>query len=202
MGASVLVLNRSYVAVHVINIRRAFCLLYRTMAEIVHLEDGQYANYDFETWMLSSEMRAGEKKPEDDWIRAVHCEIQAPRVIRLFRYDRIPRHTLRFNRRNVFARDGHRCQYCGETFPMSKLSLDHVMPRSRGGENTWENVVCCCMVCNTKKGGRTPREAKMSLITQPVRPKQSPLLSNRLSNPKYESWKVFLNGSAWAVDVA
>lgn len=202
MSASVLVLNRSFVAVHVINIRRAFCLLYRTMAEIIHLEDGQYANYDFETWMLSSEMRAAEKTADQDWIRAVHCEIQAPRVIRLFRYDRVPRHTLRFNRRNVFARDGNRCQYCGEVFSTSKLSLDHVTPRSRGGDNSWENVVCCCLKCNTKKGGRTPREAHMKLIGHPVRPRQNPLLSNRLKTPKYESWKVFLNGAAWAVDVA
>ena len=194
--ANVLVLNRFYIAVHVVNVRRTLTLLYREHAEVIHLEDDQYANYDFESWCLISELRAENKGPHEDWIRAVNFELQIPRVIRLLKYDRIPRQTLRFNRRNVFARDGHRCQYCTRTFPASQLSMDHVMPRSRGGDNSWENVVCCCLKCNVSKGGRTPKEARMTLMRKPTKPKFSPWLVNKLNNPRYESWRTFLPRSA------
>ncbi len=201
LSANVLVLNRSYMAVHVVGVRRAFGLLYREMAEVVHVEDGYFANYDFESWCIMCELRVEERHDDEDWIRSVSFEVQVPRVIRLLDYDRIPRHTLRFNRRNLFARDKHRCQYCGKTYPSSRLSLDHVLPRSKGGKTSWENVVCCCMRCNTRKGGRTPKEARMRLLSSPQRPRHSPLLADKLTNPKYESWRTFLAGTSWAVDV-
>lgn len=201
LSASVLVLNRMYIAVHVINVRRAFTLLFRELAEVVHLEEGQYANYTFESWREISELKAHFKEPNEDWIQAVNFEIQVPRVIRLLFYDRLPKQTIRFNRRNIFARDANRCQYCGRRFPTSELSLDHVIPRSRGGETSWENIVCSCVKCNVKKGGRTPHEAHLNLIRQPARPKRSPLLSVKLGNPKYESWKTFLDNAYWSVDL-
>ncbi|MFC1758488.1 HNH endonuclease [Planctomycetota bacterium] len=200
LNASVLVLNRCYMAVHIVNVRRAFGLLYRELAEILDIEEGQYANYDFATWIEISELRAEERNEQDDWISSVNFVIQVPRVIRLNRFDRAPRHTLRFNRRNLFARDNNSCQYCGKNLPSSQLSMDHVLPRSRGGETSWENIVCCCVTCNSRKGGRTPKEAKMRLLKQPRRPRQSPLLTAKLSNPKYATWRAFLGGSA--MDVA
>ncbi len=200
LGASVLVLNRFYLAVHVVNVRRAFGLLYRELAEVLDIEDGQYANYDFPTWLEMSELRAEEKGPDDDWVRSVNYEVQVPRVIRLFGYDRVPKHTLRFNRRNLFARDGNRCQYCGNTLPSQQLSLDHVVPRSRGGETSWENIVCCCVRCNTRKGGRTPKEARMKLLSKPRKPSQSPLLMHKLKNPKYSTWRAFLGNLSNAAD--
>jgi len=203
LGASVLVLNRSYMAIHVINVRRAFGLMLRELAEVIHIEDGRYANYDFATWREISELKAAyEGRGEnEDWIRSVNFEIQVPRVIRLLFYDRIPKQKLRLNRRNIFARDGNRCQYCGKVFPSGELSFDHVLPRSRGGDTTWENIVCACVSCNVRKGGRTPNEAGMKLVRQPARPKQSPLLTVKLGNPKYESWKTFLAGAYWSVDL-
>jgi 5-methylcytosine-specific restriction endonuclease McrA len=202
LSASVLVLNRFYMAVHVINVRRAFTLLFRELAEVVHLEEqGQFANYNFESWREISELKASFKEPHQDWIRAVNFEIQVPRVIRLLTYDRLPKQVVRFNRRNIFARDGNKCQYCGRRFPTSELSLDHVIPRSRGGQTTWENIVCSCVKCNVRKGGRTPHEAHMHLIKSPVKPKRSPLLSMKLGNPKYESWKTFLDNAYWSVDL-
>jgi 5-methylcytosine-specific restriction endonuclease McrA len=150
LSSSVLVLNRFYMAVHVVNVRRAICLLFRELAEVIHLEQGQYANYDYQSWQEISELRAAFKEPHEDWIQGVNFELQAPRVIRLLFYDRIPRQTIRFNRRNIFARDGNRCQYCGEHFPTSELSLDHVVPKSRGGETCWENIVCSCVACNVR----------------------------------------------------
>ena len=190
--ANVLVLNRFYMAVHVIGVRRAFGLLYREVAEVISVEEGQYANYDFASWLLLCEMRGRERGAGEDWIRSVRCEIQVPRVIRLLRYDRVPRHSLRFSRRNLLARDQHCCQYCGVSLPPSQLSLDHVIPRSRGGETNWENVVCSCIDCNTRKGGRTPQEARMRLLQMPTKPRRDPVLVRKLGNPKYASWRTFL----------
>jgi 5-methylcytosine-specific restriction endonuclease McrA len=201
LSSSVLVLNRFYMAVHVVNVRRALGLLFRELAEVIHLEQGSYANYNFETWLEISTMRAADKQQHEDWIRAVNFELQAPRVIRLLSYDKVPRQTLRFNRRNLFARDANHCQYCGKVFPTSELSLDHVMPRSRGGDTSWENVVCACVNCNVRKGGRTPQEAHMKLIRPPIKPKRSPLLSVKLDNPKYQSWKTFVDSAYWTVDL-
>jgi 5-methylcytosine-specific restriction endonuclease McrA len=195
LASSVLVLNRGYAAVHIIGVRRAFSLLCRELAEVIHLEEGRFFNYDFQAWREISELRADSKQPDDDWIRSVNFEIQVPRVIRLLCYDRLPRRSLRLNRHTVFARDGHRCQYCGRRLPTHQLSLDHVVPRSHGGPTSWENVVCACLPCNVKKGGRTPHEAHMTLVTKPVRPKQSPLLLLKLRNPKYHCWKTWLDVS-------
>jgi 5-methylcytosine-specific restriction endonuclease McrA len=201
LGCSVLVLNRLYLAVHVVGVRRAFSLICREMAEIVHHEDGAYGSYDFDGWREYCELKADARQPHEDWIRAVHFEIKVPRVIRLLAYDRVPRRMLRLNRHTVFARDGHTCQYCGRRLPSSQLSLDHVIPRSRGGRSTWENVVCACLSCNVKKGGRTPHEAHMKLRRAPTRPKRSPLLALKLRNPKYESWKMWLEGAYCEVGI-
>src|SRR5690606_39091412 len=112
-SSSVLVLNRFSVAITLINVKRAFGPLSRALAEVIHVADGQYANYDFESWREISELKAQFKDPDEDWIRAVNFEIQVPRVIRLLFYDRLPKQSIRFNRRNIFARDNNRCQYCG-----------------------------------------------------------------------------------------
>jgi 5-methylcytosine-specific restriction endonuclease McrA len=199
LHASVLVLNRLYLAVHVVGARRAFRLLCCELAEVIHFEQGVFANYTFETWREAGKLRADCKQPHEDWVRAVNFEIQVPRVIRLLTYDRLPKQRLHLNRRNVLARDGHQCQYCGRSFPIHQLSLDHVLPRSRGGGTTWENVVCACVVCNVRKGGRTPHEARMKLIRHPARPQRSPLLLTKLNNPKYESWRTWLDGVSWEI---
>jgi len=188
-------------AVHVVGVRRAFSLLCRELAEVIHQEDGRFANYDFEAWRENCDDRVDIKKPHEDWIRAVNFEIQVPRVIRLLRYDKLPSRALRLNRHTVFARDEHRCQYCGHRFATSQLSLDHVIPSSRGGDTTWENVVCCCVGCNIRKGGRTPAEAHMKLVAKPIRPKRSPLITLKLRNPKYECWHTWVEGAFCEVRV-
>ena len=201
LNASVLVLNRHFMATRVITAKHAFVLLFREVAEVIDIEEGQFNNYDFTMWCELSRMRIEDKHPHDDWIRAVNFEVQVPRIVRLTRFDRQHATTLRLNRRNLFARDDHRCQYCGQVLPMNQLSLDHVLPRSRGGETTWENIVASCVKCNTKKGGRTPQEARMKLMRHPVRPSHNPLLSVKLGNPKYESWKSFLPRANLFVDI-
>jgi len=199
LNSSVLVLNRQYMAIHVIGARRAFGLLLNQLAEVIHIEDGQYANYDFESWRIISEMKAQYKQPHEDWIHSVNFEVCVPRILRLLYFDRIPKQRVRLNRRNIFARDASRCQYCGKRFATSELSLDHVVPTCRGGKTSWTNLVCACVKCNIRKGGRTPREAGMNLIRKPIRPKRSPLLTVKLGNPKYASWKTFLDHAYWSV---
>ena len=202
LEASVLVLNKLYMAVHIVSVKRAICLLCKEAAEVVSLEEGQFATYDFSTWRELSEFRARHfRQEDDDWIRTVNSEIQVPRVIRLIGYDRLPKQTVKFNRRNIFARDNNQCQYCGKKFPTSELSLDHVVPRSQGGQTTWENIVCSCVACNVRKGGRTPREAGMTLVRKPEKPKRSPMLNLKLTQGKYQSWKSFLENAYWSVEL-
>ena len=136
------------------------------------------------------------------------CELQGHKGERVLEPSPVFRHNrwfpdARINlAENLLARDGNCCQYCGRHFPTVQLSLDHVVPRSRGGKTNWENVVCSCISCNVKKGGHTPQEARMKLHRKPAKPKHSPLLAMRLGNPKYESWKTYLNTSQWAVELS
>lgn len=203
LEASVLVLNKLFMAVHIITVRRAFCLLCKELAEVVHLENGQFASYDFQTWREVSEFRAKHfgRDEDDDWVATATSEIQVPRVIRLLDYEKLPRQTVKFNRRNIFARDNNQCQYCGKRFPTPELSLDHVIPRSQGGINSWENIVCACVACNVRKGGRTPKQAHMSLIRKAEKPKRSPLLNLKLTHRKYQSWRSFLDNAYWSVEL-
>jgi 5-methylcytosine-specific restriction endonuclease McrA len=192
--SSVLALNRQYSPVHVISVRRAFCLLYKGVAEVVSLEDGGFQSYDFGSWLECSLLRLelDGDGDVDDWIRAVNFAIQVPRVVRLLKYERLPRNTVKFNRRNIFLRDEYVCQYCGRRYTSHRLSLDHVLPRSRGGPTSWENIVCCCLDCNVRKGGRTPPEAGMKLIKLPRKPARNPILFHHMHTTKYASWKPFL----------
>jgi len=192
LDTNVLVLNRFYMAIRVVNVRRALTLLYRQCAEVIDMDSGQYVSYDFESWCELSQLTSMDKQPGEEYIQAVSFELQVPRIARLTRFDKMPMQTVRFNRKNLFARDQHTCQYCGRNEPSHKLSLDHVIPRSHGGPTTWENIVCCCLRCNSRKGGRTPKQARMKLLTQPAKPRVSPLLIQSINDPRYESWKTFL----------
>ncbi len=201
LDSRVLVLNKLYVAVRVVSARRAFTMLCRDMAEIIHVEDGQYVNYDLSTWTEVSEFRSQYEREEHDWVRTVRYEIAVPRIIRLFGYDRLPVQRVKLNRRNLFARDRNQCQYCGHHFPTSDLTLDHVTPRTQGGGDTWENLVCACVPCNARKGGRTPQQARVKLIRKPIKPKRNPLITLRLGSDKYRSWKAFLDEAYWSVEL-
>jgi 5-methylcytosine-specific restriction endonuclease McrA len=192
LNSSVLVLNRYYLAVRVVDVRRAMTLLYRSCAEVISIENGSYYNYDFETWCELSQLLSMEKQAGEEYIKAVSFDIQVPRIVRLVRYDRIPKTMVRFNRKNLFARDDHQCQYCGQSQPTSQLSLDHVVPRSLGGKTSWENIVCSCMSCNSRKGGRTPEQAGMRLLKKPTMPRSNPAMILPLDDPRYSSWRNFV----------
>ena len=200
LNASVLVLNRLYMAIRVVNARRAFSMLFRDLAEVINVEDGNYISYDFENWSELSAYRQ-QFNGEYDWIRTVRTQIAVPKIIRLFGYDRLPRQTVKLNRRNIYARDNNHCQYCGKRFPTQELTIDHVVPRRLGGGNSWQNLVCCCVACNSRKGGNTPRAAGMELIRRPVQPRRNPVINLRLGQDKYACWQAFLDNAYWSVEL-
>jgi 5-methylcytosine-specific restriction endonuclease McrA len=141
-----LVLNATYEPLSVVSVRRAVVLLLKEKAEIVEAAEAE--------------------------LRSEHLSIPRPLVIRLVYYVRIPyRVSIPLTRRTVLARDHYTCQYCGTQPPRKELTVDHILPRSRGGHTTWENVVAACQSCNGRKGSRTPEEAKMQLRSNPAQPR-------------------------------
>lgn len=166
MDLAVLVLNQDYEPLSVCNLRRAVAMVYLGKAHIV--ADGR------------------------GWIRTPTLAFPRPSVIRLDYLVKRPRPRLKLTRREIFRRDNYTCQYCG--LQTRVLTIDHVIPRHRGGNHDWENVVSACPACNRKKGGRTPSEARMKLIRQPFRPRLSiPYLFGQYLE-EYGEWGQFLEG--------
>ncbi len=201
LDEKVLVLNRLYTAIRVISARRAFVMLCKQIAEVISVENGQYITYDFESWTEIADLQRQFEPHAHTWIRTPRFEIAVPKIIRLLGYDRLPRQEVKLNRRNLYARDGSRCQYCGRQFPTKELTVDHVVPRVLGGVHSWTNLVCACVACNARKGGRTPDQASMRLIRKPYRPKRNPVISIRLGDARYRSWKTFLDEAYWTVEL-
>jgi len=206
LDSKVLVLNKLFLAVRVISARRALCMLWSDLAEVIHIDadEGQavqFSSHDFASWSELSAYQRRFEAEKHDWVRTVRVDIAVPRVIRLLGYDRLPAQSVKLNRRNLFARDRNQCQYCGKAYPTSELSIDHVLPRSLGGGDSWTNLVCACIRCNARKGGRTPEGARMALIRKPVAPKRNPLIAVRLGQDRYSSWKQFLDNAYWSVEL-
>ncbi|HUA35912.1 MAG TPA: HNH endonuclease [Candidatus Binataceae bacterium] len=184
LNSRVLVLNRSFLPVHVTSVKRAFALLYQGVARAV---DDEYRTFDFDSWRdLTIEVH-------HEKLGIVEGFIRVPRVLLLTAYERVPKRHVRFSRFNIFARDNNTCQYCAKRLPRTELNLDHVIPRSRGGMSTWENIVCSCHHCNRRKGGRTPEEAGMLLVKRPKRPEWTPFSSEMFSLKRYREWMPYLS---------
>ena len=137
----VLVLNATYEPVHVTGTKRALILVLKGVARME--EEGEAA------------------------VHSMRLTLNVPSVIRLIEYRRIPYLTRAISRKNILLRDHNTCQFCGVRFPPGDLTLDHVVPRSRGGKSTWDNLVACCHRCNNRKGDRTPEEAGLKLVRKP-----------------------------------
>lgn len=132
----------------------------------------------------------------DEVVRSPSVAMRVPAVIRVLRHATRIKRAVKFSRSNVATRDQHRCQYCLVRFPLSRLTYDHVFPKSRGGETTWENVVCACRRCNAFKGDRTPQEAGMMLHSVPRRPHALPVEPLRVRGPSVpEEWLAFVGAS-------
>jgi len=131
------------------------------------------------------------------YVRTISSRYPLPAVVRLHNFVKRHRVRLGFSRRNLFTRDGFRCQYCGKHCPPQELTCDHVVPRSQGGGTDWDNIVASCGPCNRRKGGRTPEQAGMRLLSRPARPKDLPMMLNLQLGAKRtpEAWHDFLS---WA----
>ncbi len=167
LNSSVLVLNASYEAINICNLKRAIVLIFKGVACT--------------------------EEETDREISSASLIINAPTVIRLLRYVRIPYKAVRFSRKNVLLRDGYRCQYCGKEFAPGLLTLDHVIPVSQGGKTRWENVVAACKACNNKKGNRKPSEIGMTLLKKPkVPPAVYYLYLVRNMQGHHHTWQKYL----------
>ena len=197
MEQPVLVLNRLWQAVNTCSVRRAFTLLYQGQAQVVDSMGGNnFHTHDFTSWQAWSA-----QNPAADMVNTISFRIRIPRIIVLLVFDRLPRKEVKFTRHNVFERDKNTCQYCGKVFDRSDLNLDHVLPREKGGQTTWENIVCSCIPCNTKKSNHLPHQVGMHLIRKPKRPQWRPFLNISISTHPHESWKHFLDIAYWNVEL-
>lgn len=197
LSHDVLVLNRNWAALRVITAAEALADLFVGRVEAV---DENYRAYNFTSWHELSKY-AHQFDPEDKrFVKTVTSAVLVPSVVRLLRFDRIRRRSVRLSRKNVYLRDNYTCQYTGRKLPASRLNLDHVIPASRGGKTTWENLVCCCVEVNMIKGNKTPREAGLKLIRQPKRPDPTELLfrSNRF---RHDTWKHFVDTAYWNTEL-
>jgi 5-methylcytosine-specific restriction endonuclease McrA len=160
----VLVLNQSYEPISVCSAKKAFLLIFLLKADLV-------------------------AEREDRVLRSVHATYPYPSVIRLSSYIRVKFKNVELSRRNILRRDNNQCQYCGKT--TAPLTLDHIIPRSRGGMDTWDNLVTACIRCNNRKGNQTPEEAGMKLAKQPRKPHHVIFLKNFMGKVD-EAWKPYL----------
>jgi len=165
-NVTVLVLNQNYEPLNVCHVRRAVVLVLRGKAEVIESARGV--------------------------LRTARDVIPLPSVIRLVSLIRRPRQRLRLTRKEIFARDGWACVYCGK--PTRDLTLDHVMPRHRGGSHSWENLVSACKACNHHKAGRTPTEARMTMHHQPGEPRVSIYYPFFQYLSEREGWRKFVPG--------
>lgn len=180
----VLVVNRFFQPVQITSARRAFLLLFGGSAQALD-EAGDL--HDFPAW------RKLPVREHDDGLPILSGSLRVPRVLHLRRYERVRRQPVRLTRKNLMLRDAHQCQYCARRPPVRELNIDHVLPRSRGGEASWENLVTACRVCNLRKGRRTPDEAAMHLLRTPGPPRWTMAMEILLGAPDpFDEWGPFL----------
>ncbi|MBM2846694.1 MAG: endonuclease [Bacteroidetes bacterium] len=164
MNAKVLILNQNYEPMSIINVRKAIVLLYLGKAELIEANEA---------------LR----------VRSVSMTMPFPSIVRLGVYIRVPYKKIILSRKNILRRDAHKCQYCGRSD--LTLTIDHVIPVSRGGEDTWENLVCACVQCNNKKGFSSPEEVGMPLRRRPMRPNHVTFIRHFVGSLD-ERWKQYL----------
>ena len=203
LDSKVLCLNKNYQPVRFISVRECFLKIFGNTAEVVCVENDVYVNYSFNDWSEVSDYKYKYEKGDVDieWIGTPTKMIMVPKVIRLLYYTKVPYVSTRLTRQNLFERDRHTCQYCGKKFKIEDLTIEHILPRSRGGKSSWENLVCACIDCNRKKRDRTPEEAGMKLLTVPRKPKDMPALKLKVTAKRYKDWDHFLTDIYFNVEL-
>jgi len=195
----VLTLNRHWHPIQVTSVREAIGLVAKGSAKII--DPKTFQTYDFMSWadVSKAKDRFGEMM-----IRSTSLAIEVPEVILLTVYEGMGERSVVFSRRNIFKRDRYCCQYCGKQcrgdVAMEELSIDHVLPKSRGGKSSWENCVLACMVCNARKANKTPEEAGMHLRKTPKKPKWSALMQVAPGR-RLMSWDHFISAAYWNVEL-
>lgn len=164
LSRNVLVLNQNYEPLSVCTVKRAVILIYLGKAEIIEKHNGNL-------------------------IRSISWSLPIPSVVRLGFYIRIPHKRILLTRKNILKRDGHTCQYCDET--NTQMTVDHVIPKIYGGQDSWENLVCACIRCNNIKGNRTPEQARMKLLMRPKRPNHITFIQQFVGISDHR-WKQYL----------
>jgi len=181
-----LVLNRSWSPVHVTTVRRALGMLCR--GSVTVLDPESLSPMPADVWL------SRDVGPEARAVRTPSRLILAPEIVLLGRYDRLPVSQAPFTRVSLLRRDDHRCQYCGTRPAHAQLTIDHVVPKARGGRTTWENCVAACVRCNSRKADRPPSHAGLRLLRTPRAPRWTPCF--QLTPGTWpDSWRPFLPGS-------
>ena len=173
--------------------------IWRFKMERVLVLDQSYLPINIVRWQKAIQYIATEKveiiREYDQIIRSAKCVWKLPAVVRFITKFHRPRRVVKFSKQNVFIRDRYKCQYCGKKFNALELTYDHVMPKSRGGKTEWENIVASCIPCNTKKGNKTPKEARMKLRKIPTRPDWIPIFAVKMASEHMpQHWKDFCYG--------
>lgn len=182
-----LVLNKAWVPISITPVGKAISKSMLGLAWLMDIET--YALHTFDDWQ---QVKITEK---DKFIRTTRNSIKVPEIIVLSDYERLPMRDVRLTRRNLLIRDNYMCQYTGRKISIDEATIDHVIPRSRGGASTWENLVMCCKEVNSQKADRTPEESGLRLLNKPQKPKWSPIYARfaRLATMNVpESWMKFI----------
>jgi len=197
----VLVLDGSWRPVDVTNVLGALCKVCKGNAVIV---DPDYTLFGFEEWVENWQdaVKAAEMAEKGvPLIRSRSFSIPPPEVIRLVRKVRFWRRRAKLCRKAIFARDRNICQYCGKKLPASKLNIDHVIPKSKGGGTTWENLVLSCVKCNHQKDDKTLKQAGLKLLRQPSEPHWAVVNRRGILRDPPKSWEDFLGTMYWDVEL-
>ncbi|MFH1421513.1 MAG: HNH endonuclease [Planctomycetota bacterium] len=189
LNGSVLVLNRNWIAINVASIRKTISLLYRGLAKVVSPDD--FSTYSFEAWKKLS------RNATSGYISSVSFKLVIPEVVVLVLYSGIPRKDMPLTRKAIFERDDNTCQYCGQRSKKENLTIDHVVPKSKGGKESWSNLVLACLLCNAKKKNSTPEEVSMHLIRPPKKPRWLPHVGLHVDVLKKPQWQKFVNADFW-----
>jgi 5-methylcytosine-specific restriction endonuclease McrA len=169
--------------------------LYLLMSKVLVL-NASYEPLNITSWRRAVVLLLKDKaEPLEHNGKIIYSDMPLPSVIRLRQYVRVPYTEIALTRKNLLNRDGNSCQYCNHGG--DDLTLDHVIPRSRGGQDTWENIVVACVRCNVRKGNRTPREAEMPLLKQPRKPHSSLFfeVNKYVKNGANQEWRKYVIGA-------
>lgn len=206
LDARVLVLNKSFVPIRLTSGYDAICKLFTNIAEVVTVTDaGAYEQHSFASWAelsaFKEEFKEDFSDAEDVWVRSPSISLIVPHVIRLLTYNEVPKQRVRLSRKNIYERDNYTCQYCGDTPKIKDLNIDHIVPRSKGGRNSWTNLVCSCIRCNTRKADKSLAESGMKLRTKPVEPKMSFKFRLPEGHKRYRDWDAFVSFAYWNTEL-